>query len=240
MSVQRRSRLEPESQLLDRMRTLVDNSLTVTGRTERNPPHRMIEMMCSQCGREFWRRANDIQNGNTRCRCHRRSSWRWNRDPRVKQLGQRYHAIEQRCAATGPTVTRHGARGIENRFQSRDHFISWVLANLSREDYSGLEFDRIDGDGHYEPENLRLVTPREQSMNRRDNVYVPYMGQQVVREHLWHLIKHDHPDFPLKPDAVRAAIQRGKAAEEIVNDPHPRASTTFSTPDLAIVSLYRD
>jgi hypothetical protein len=44
------------------------------------------------------------------------------------------------------------------------HFIEWAKANGYRK---GLQLDREDNDGNYEPSNCRFVTPRENSMNTR-------------------------------------------------------------------------
>jgi hypothetical protein len=123
-----------------------------------------------------------------------------------------------------------------------DSFISWVLANLPMEDYKGLQFDRIDTLGHYEPGNLRLVSARKNMMNRRDNVYVEYMGQNVLRDHLWHLVKTDNPNFQLTKWGLVRRLQRGMSVQEAITKP-PRGqhgSTTSSMPDPDIVSLYRE
>ena len=126
------------------------------------------------------------------------------------------------------------------RFKSMDSFITWVLTNLPMEDYSGVQFDRIDTRGHYEPGNLRLVSARRNSMNRRDNVYVQYMGQNVLRSHLWHLVKTDHPGFQLTADGLVRRLQRGMSVQEAITKPlrGRHESTTSSMPDPDIVSLY--
>lgn len=228
---------ETDESLLQRMRPLVADYLTLTGRADKRPPHRLVEVTCTLCGKTFWKTANMLQLGRSGCTCQ----WedKWGKDPRVRVLGDRYHAIEQRCTPGHHTSKAHGDRGIELRFESREHFIRWTLEHLPHETYRGVQFDRIDGEGHYEPGNLQLSTPRQNNSRRRDTVYVPYMGQQVARDHLWDLIKTDRPDFSLSKSGVVKALQRGQTVEQILARPHPRASSTSSTPDPEIVSLYR-
>jgi hypothetical protein len=61
----------------------------------------------------------------------------------------------------------YGARGIticEEWKEKPDSFIDWVLKNGWRK---GLQIDRINVNGNYEPSNCRMVTPYENLMNRR-------------------------------------------------------------------------
>lgn len=148
--------------------------------------------------------------------------------------------MEQRCSIAGATSRNHGDRGIRLRFTSAEEFIRWAMVALPHETYEGVQFDRIDNEGHYAQDNLRLSTLRVNSMNRRDTVLVPYMGQQVVRHHLWDLVKTDRPDFPLGRDGLIRRLQRGQTVEQALSGPYRvLGSTTSSTPDPAIVSLYR-
>ena len=234
-----RGKREPDDQLLARMAGLLAPYLTLTGKTRANPPHRLVEVTCSKCQRVSWKRANDLQHGKGGCPCQ----WaeKYDRDPRARVLRDRYHAMVQRCTPGTPTSRYHGDLGIQMRFTSVGHFIRWALENLPHESYRGVTFDRIDSEGHYEPGNLRLATYREQAMNTSHIVRVLYMGQQVVRHHLWHLVKTDQPDFPLSPDGLVRRLQRGMTVEQAISPPFRlHGSTTSSTPDPVIVSLYRD
>ena len=73
----------------------------------------------------------------------------------------------QRCERPGhPWWRRYGGRGIKVCTEWRKDvraFVRWALANGYRQ---GLEIDRIDNDGNYEPANCRFVTHSENLHNR--------------------------------------------------------------------------
>lgn len=54
-----------------------------------------------------------------------------------------------------------------------DSFISFALSNGWSE---SLQIDRIDNDGDYEPNNVRFVTSKENSRNRRNKTLIEIDG----------------------------------------------------------------
>ena len=70
----------------------------------------------------------------------------------------------------------YGGRGISvcEDWHDAKAFCEWALANGYKE---GLQLDRINNDGNYEPSNCRWVTPKENSRNRRNTRYLTVNGE---------------------------------------------------------------
>ena len=82
-------------------------------------------------------------------------------------LHAHFGAIKQRCNDPKvPTYEYYGGRGIKCLFKSSEEYIEYVLNHLQI-DPRGLQIDRIDNNGHYEPGNIRFVTRKVNCNNRR-------------------------------------------------------------------------
>ena len=82
-------------------------------------------------------------------------------------LHNRFGAMKRRCNnSKHPQYKNYGGRGIKCLFKNVDEFINYVIDEL-RVDPHGLDIDRIDNDGHYEPGNIRLVSHAENLKNTR-------------------------------------------------------------------------
>jgi hypothetical protein len=69
----------------------------------------------------------------------------------------------------------YGARGImvcEEWKNSYLTFKEWAMANGYQD---GLELDRINVNGNYEPSNCKWITHHEQTLNRRDTLYLRFV-----------------------------------------------------------------
>lgn len=79
-----------------------------------------------------------------------------------------HNAMLYRCYNPKSTAYKnYGGRGIkvcDEWKNSRVSYVKWCLANGYKK---GLQLDRINNDGNYEPSNCRFVTPKENSSNRR-------------------------------------------------------------------------
>jgi len=127
--------------------------------------------MCPKCSREN-ARLKKITHGNVKHKLYRK-----------------WQDMLNRCR--NPKVDRYknyGGRGIRvcqewtNDFKT---YFDWCMANGWEE---GLQVDRINNDGNYEPTNCRIVKPLEQHYNKQNTVFVEYNGQKYCLAKLCNLI----------------------------------------------------
>lgn len=98
------------------------------------------------------------------------------RGPGLKTY-QTWTDMRRRCGnAKNITYASYGGRGITvcDRWQLFENF----LADMGERPH-GMEIDRIDNDGNYEPGNCRWATCRENSLNRRSTKFVEFRGERL-------------------------------------------------------------
>jgi len=87
-----------------------------------------------------------------------------------KVLSDKYWNMRKRCNNEGhKDYVNYGGRGIkvcEEWMKSKKVFVKWCYENGFEE---GLEIDRIDCNGSYEPTNCRFVDRKTNRNNRRDS-----------------------------------------------------------------------
>lgn len=85
-------------------------------------------------------------------------------------LARLYNNINQRCHNTKQkSYENYGGRGIQNKFESVNEFINYIVDHLGYnrlEKIKGLQIDRINNNGNYEPGNIQFVTQTENLRNR--------------------------------------------------------------------------
>lgn len=89
-----------------------------------------------------------------------------------------WEAMHQRCGNPNANFYGdYGGRGI--RICSRWDTFENFLADMGERPGPKHTIDRIDNNGHYEPENCRWATKTEQSRNRRGLRMVMFRGRQL-------------------------------------------------------------
>ena len=92
--------------------------------------------------------------------------------------------MKQRCQNPKCKAYRnYGARGIKvcEEWQQFGPFLAWALNNGF---HQGLDLDRKDNDGNYEPSNCRWI-PRRQNINNRRNTIVIDVDGESLPDTVW-------------------------------------------------------
>lgn len=87
----------------------------------------------------------------------------------IARIHSVWEGMRRRCEYPKTQAYPHyGGRGISicDEWQDFNTFCQWMLDNGS---VPGLQLDRIDVNGNYEPSNCRLVTAQINQNNRRNN-----------------------------------------------------------------------
>lgn len=88
-----------------------------------------------------------------------------------------WNTMKSRCENPNrQNYINYGGRGIKvcKEWCDAKDFVIWALNNGYEK---GLQLDRIDNDGNYEPSNCRWVTPKENSRNRRNTKHLTINGE---------------------------------------------------------------
>ena len=163
-----------------------------------------------QCKREYLVQVSDLRGGKSKC-CRSCRTRKYTDIPELpaKQLQERYNALAERVKAkkfTSRTYTQ-----VENRFSSCEAFVRYMWETFPMQDYRGLEIDRIDNTGHYEPGNIQLSTREENAQRRKTNVMVQFQGKEMcVSKFCRDYIRS------YQKDAVTKWIYQGVTPEEII------------------------
>lgn len=150
----------------------VINGVTIGEETHRFKGYVKVDATCA-CGKQFNRELGDITSGR-RSLCSKRSCPR-SSSKRVADspVYNTWCSMKERCNYTKHhQYNRYGGRNIkvcQEWLESFRDFETWALAN----EYAvGLQLDRINNDGNYEPGNCRFVTSKVNNSNKSNNTYV--------------------------------------------------------------------
>jgi len=158
--------------------------LTVIGIATKNPTYptrRNWKLLCD-CGNYTFAPTKILTVGEKltcgSCKYHSEAlNTRGTHNQSKTKLYRVWYGILERCNNKNiPQFKNYGARGIavcEEWITSYQAFYLWSKESGYKE---GLTIDRIDNNGNYTPENCRWATRKEQSLNKRTNVFLTYLG----------------------------------------------------------------
>ena len=159
------------------------NRLTVIHEAEQRKNARHFLCKCD-CGKENMVALGRLRSGMTKsCGClHSEITAARNQKHGLcgTRLYRTWGHMMGRC--NNPADARYvlyGGRGIKvcDEWQNFHTLYEWAMANgYSHE----LTIDRKDGDGHYEPNNCRWATWKQQQNNRRNNNVITHKGKTLT------------------------------------------------------------
>jgi len=134
----------------------------------------MSILVCLQCGESFKCKPSRIAAGKGKF-CSRKC--RTDNSGNLTRLYPKeydvYCGAKARCKGTQKAkIKRYKERGIEFRFSSFAEF----MAELGPRP-EGMQVDRIDNDGHYEPGNIRWADTKTQGRNRECTLRFEHNGE---------------------------------------------------------------
>lgn len=118
---------------------------------------------CKGCVRKYQQahKVRKAKHNKEYQQTHRTKFLKYNKKRRKTIIGclrVRFYNIKDRCNNSKCVVYKnYGGRGIKCLFGSADEFVNYVLNKL-KIDPRGLQIDRIDNNGHYEPGNIQFLT----------------------------------------------------------------------------------
>ena len=118
------------------------------------------------------------------------------------KLYNTWQKILSRCLNQNDKVYKnYGGRGIKVCDRWADSFENF-LKDMGKKPSAKHSIERIDNNGDYSPENCRWATPKEQTWNRRNTIYVDYNGKKIALPELAH-------QFNMKTSIVYKRLKRG-------------------------------
>lgn len=144
----------------------------LTAIEDRAPGAARVRCRC-ECGTEVTPLVKNMARGRTQsCGCLRTGEGNpnWNGDPKAHPLYKTWIGMKERCSNPNHSGWKHyGGRGITVCDRWADDF--WAFAADMGPRPAGHSLDRIDGDGNYEPGNVRWATYSEQAKGRRPSAH---------------------------------------------------------------------
>lgn len=150
--------------------------------------HSICKCLC-ECGNTTIVRMSALLSGNTNsCGClnnevrHKLKEWSMkgtkNENGKLTSEYNIYRHMKARCySKSNAKYPIYGGRGIKVCDRWLESFTNF-LNDMGKKPSPIHSIDRINNDGNYEPTNCRWALPKEQSCNKRNNVWISFNGNK--------------------------------------------------------------
>ena len=191
-----------------------------------------VDILCLICQEIKKRvRLNHLKADETRCPCYEPTrqlgsnrkhgfSTKGNQDPFYDRLVK----IHRRCLnPDDKNYPNYGGRGITvwEHWETLDYdsiksFKNYLLAihpdalDLLEK---GYEIDRRNNNCGYQPGNIRLVTPKVNAQNKRNNIYVDFDGEKRAASYVYEVLKP-----PITYGAFISRLKKGWTLDECLQE----------------------
>ena len=176
---------------------MVFGKLKVISNIIKRKSHPTFLTVC-ECGNVSEKYANHLRTGFSQsCGCLRMTVSGKSRNGVIKTRA--YNIVQnaiRRCNDVNNVgYSNYGLRGIKVHkpwVEDREKFIDYVMSLDGYSEDMELEIDRIDVNGNYEPNNLRLVNKNIQNLNKRCSGidYIKKYNKYRVRMHVGGKSRH--------------------------------------------------
>ena len=162
----------------DNLIGMVFGRWTVVSRSKNRSYNGNVKWLCRcQCGTEK-EVAGDFlkRNKSTSCGCYQKEKMHWIQLSGISHTPEytTWMSMLSRCENPNDAAYKHyGGRGIT--ICDEWHDINNFIADMGKKP-SGKSLDRIDVNSHYNKNNCRWATPKEQQNNRRNNIVLTING----------------------------------------------------------------
>ena len=156
--------------------------LTVVRPAGKNKRNQMRWFCVCDCGREtIIDQGNLVRSKSCGCVARELASSRLRKHgaSQTEKLYGVWLNMRRRCDDPDhKSYSDYGGRGIKvcDEWQDYESFRRFALSNGWE---PGLQLNRIDNDGNYEPGNVNFATARQNSNNRRNTIFVDDSGEMV-------------------------------------------------------------
>ena len=140
------------------------------------------------------------------CGCQRHNDARNGHHNKIYNIHQ---AIKQRCLNPNQKYyNRYGGRGIKICDEWLDYktFKKWCMENGYKE---GLDIDRIDNNGNYEPSNCRFISHIQNCNNRHNSLHHMINGKMMTTREV-------AETYGFSIDCIHSRYRMGRRNEQLI------------------------